>query len=254
MENPLNQNQLFFWEFNSNRVVSCPILLISLKDHIFSAQQNAKMVWLWKPKNPVFANDGILSGSPGQDRWSGLQCEADGISTWWEPWFSNRTLAPCCFLYSGGGEKARRLHTSRGKLLPRERIDRLLDPGYEHILPALTESALMVDFIQILHELLKPLGQICTWKKAENDLPGIIFQDSFFRVLPVCSLWVVRKRRGPSRRDHYWDRTGFRVRHTFTILPCKATRPCVISTVWFYVFILTCISKGETFEFVAWFC
>ncbi|PWA15886.1 hypothetical protein CCH79_00009035 [Gambusia affinis] len=29
----------------------------------------------------------------------------------------------------GGGEKARKLHTSRGKLLPRERIDRLLDPG-----------------------------------------------------------------------------------------------------------------------------
>lgn len=29
----------------------------------------------------------------------------------------------------GGGEKARALHTSRGKLLPRERIDKLLDPG-----------------------------------------------------------------------------------------------------------------------------
>ncbi|KAI5613136.1 methylcrotonoyl-CoA carboxylase beta chain, mitochondrial, partial [Silurus asotus] len=29
----------------------------------------------------------------------------------------------------GGGEKARNLHTSRGKLLPRERIDKLLDPG-----------------------------------------------------------------------------------------------------------------------------
>lgn len=29
----------------------------------------------------------------------------------------------------GGGEKARSLHTSRGKLLPRERIDRLIDPG-----------------------------------------------------------------------------------------------------------------------------
>ena len=29
----------------------------------------------------------------------------------------------------GGGEKARTLHTSRGKLLPRERIDALLDPG-----------------------------------------------------------------------------------------------------------------------------
>ncbi|XP_020854145.1 methylcrotonoyl-CoA carboxylase beta chain, mitochondrial isoform X2 [Phascolarctos cinereus] len=29
----------------------------------------------------------------------------------------------------GGSEKARKLHISRGKLLPRERIDRLLDPG-----------------------------------------------------------------------------------------------------------------------------
>ncbi|XP_053331455.1 methylcrotonoyl-CoA carboxylase beta chain, mitochondrial [Spea bombifrons] len=29
----------------------------------------------------------------------------------------------------GGGEKARTLHISRGKLLPRERIDRLIDPG-----------------------------------------------------------------------------------------------------------------------------
>ncbi|XP_055488154.1 methylcrotonoyl-CoA carboxylase beta chain, mitochondrial [Leucoraja erinacea] len=29
----------------------------------------------------------------------------------------------------GGGEKARQRHTSRGKLLPRERIDQLLDPG-----------------------------------------------------------------------------------------------------------------------------
>ncbi|MGH0168916.1 UNVERIFIED_CONTAM: hypothetical protein FKN15_005466 [Acipenser sinensis] len=29
----------------------------------------------------------------------------------------------------GGGERARKLHTSRGKLLPRERVDRLIDPG-----------------------------------------------------------------------------------------------------------------------------
>jgi 3-methylcrotonyl-CoA carboxylase beta subunit len=29
----------------------------------------------------------------------------------------------------GGGEKARKLHTERGKLLPRDRIERLLDPG-----------------------------------------------------------------------------------------------------------------------------
>ena len=29
----------------------------------------------------------------------------------------------------GGGEKARARHTERGKLLPRERVDRLLDKG-----------------------------------------------------------------------------------------------------------------------------
>lgn len=29
----------------------------------------------------------------------------------------------------GGGEKARARHTSRGKLLPRDRVDGLLDPG-----------------------------------------------------------------------------------------------------------------------------
>ena len=29
----------------------------------------------------------------------------------------------------GGGEAARRRHLARGKLLPRERVERLLDPG-----------------------------------------------------------------------------------------------------------------------------
>src|SRR3954469_26072586 len=29
----------------------------------------------------------------------------------------------------GGGEEARKKHTSRGKLLPRERVNQLLDPG-----------------------------------------------------------------------------------------------------------------------------
>ncbi len=32
-------------------------------------------------------------------------------------------------LHEGGGEKAQARHTARGKLLPRERINRLLDPG-----------------------------------------------------------------------------------------------------------------------------
>lgn len=34
------------------------------------------------------------------------------------------------YYMAGGQDKARNLHTSRGKLLPRERIDRLIDPGW----------------------------------------------------------------------------------------------------------------------------
>lgn len=46
----------------------------------------------------------------------------------------NQFLLPYWFFFFtdlGGGEKARKLHTSRGKLLPRERVDKLLDPGWE---------------------------------------------------------------------------------------------------------------------------
>jgi len=30
----------------------------------------------------------------------------------------------------GGGEKARQLHLSRNKMLPRDRVNTLLDPGF----------------------------------------------------------------------------------------------------------------------------
>lgn len=36
------------------------------------------------------------------------------------------------FFIAGGGEKARARHISRGKLLPRERVDNLIDPGLVH--------------------------------------------------------------------------------------------------------------------------
>jgi len=32
-------------------------------------------------------------------------------------------------IFTGGGEKAIQKHLSRGKLLPRQRIDNLIDPG-----------------------------------------------------------------------------------------------------------------------------
>ena len=33
-------------------------------------------------------------------------------------------------MFEGGDENARNRHTSRGKMLPRERVTNLLDPGY----------------------------------------------------------------------------------------------------------------------------
>ncbi|MGH8220383.1 MAG: carboxyl transferase domain-containing protein [Steroidobacteraceae bacterium] len=46
----------------------------------------------------------------------------------------------------GGGEDARRRHTGRGKLLPRERVDRLLDPGSPFLeLSALAASGMYED-------------------------------------------------------------------------------------------------------------
>ncbi|MBO9669611.1 MAG: methylcrotonoyl-CoA carboxylase [Sphingobium sp.] len=50
----------------------------------------------------------------------------------------------------GGGEKAREKHVARGKLLPRERIDRLLDPGSP--------------FLEI--------GQLAAHGAYEDDIPG----------------------------------------------------------------------------------
>lgn len=43
------------------------------------------------------------------------------------------------YIKLGGGEKARKRHISRGKLLPRERVDGLLDPG---LVQMLTQSVL----------------------------------------------------------------------------------------------------------------
>ncbi|MBI5780339.1 MAG: methylcrotonoyl-CoA carboxylase [Rhodocyclales bacterium] len=50
----------------------------------------------------------------------------------------------------GGGEEARRRHTARGKLLPRERVERLLDPGSP--------------FLEI--------GQLAAWGMYDDEAPG----------------------------------------------------------------------------------
>uniref|UniRef100_A0A674PQI4 Methylcrotonoyl-CoA carboxylase beta chain, mitochondrial n=1 Tax=Takifugu rubripes TaxID=31033 RepID=A0A674PQI4_TAKRU len=71
---------------------------------------------------------------PGETSYS--CCLRHNTSVSWSFAPSPRGVAVFCltcwfsvFANPGGGEKARRLHTSRGKLLPRERVDRLLDPG-----------------------------------------------------------------------------------------------------------------------------
>ena len=57
----------------------------------------------------------------------------------------------------GGSERARERHVSRGKLLPRERVDGLLDPGS----PFLELAALAADVARLrpaLGRLLGPRG------------------------------------------------------------------------------------------------
>ena len=51
---------------------------------------------------------------------------------------------------AGGGERARDKHVSRGKLLPRDRVDRLLDPG--------------TPFLEI--------GQLAAWDMYDGDAPA----------------------------------------------------------------------------------
>jgi hypothetical protein len=43
--------------------------------------------------------------------------------------FMNSADVRLVYSLTGGGEKARNRHTSRGKMLPRERINNLIDPG-----------------------------------------------------------------------------------------------------------------------------
>uniref|UniRef100_A0A8C9ZY90 Methylcrotonoyl-CoA carboxylase beta chain, mitochondrial n=1 Tax=Sander lucioperca TaxID=283035 RepID=A0A8C9ZY90_SANLU len=89
-----------------------PMMVIGLKkcqstEHIFLPSRNA--VWTSPDPSPQ-----CCGGRSGKARLVLPTC----------------LLTFCLFFINpGGGEKARRLHTSRGKLLPRERIDRLLDPG-----------------------------------------------------------------------------------------------------------------------------
>lgn len=48
----------------------------------------------------------------------------------WRPYIE--FVSSVMFFITGGGEKARARHISRGKLLPRERVDSLIDPGLVH--------------------------------------------------------------------------------------------------------------------------
>ena len=51
----------------------------------------------------------------------------------------------------GGPEQARKRHTARGKLLPRDRVDTLLDPGS----PFLELSPLAADALRIVRDIVK---------------------------------------------------------------------------------------------------
>src|SRR3954464_1708148 len=57
-------------------------------------------------------------------RWDNFQSNPDVMQALWDD--LNRKVEK---IAQGGGEEARKKHTSRGKLLPRDRVQQLLDPG-----------------------------------------------------------------------------------------------------------------------------
>jgi 3-methylcrotonyl-CoA carboxylase beta subunit len=61
---------------------------------------------------------------------------------------------------SGGGEEARKRHVSRGKLLPRERIDRLIDPGSPFLEIGATAAHGMYDGAAPCAGLVTGIGRI----------------------------------------------------------------------------------------------
>jgi 3-methylcrotonyl-CoA carboxylase beta subunit len=61
---------------------------------------------------------------------------------------------------AGGGDKARALHQSRGKLLPRQRIDRLLDPGSPFLEIGLFAAHAMYDGASPSAGLIAGIGRV----------------------------------------------------------------------------------------------
>jgi 3-methylcrotonyl-CoA carboxylase beta subunit len=61
----------------------------------------------------------------------------------------------------GGGEKARERHVSRGKLLPRERVDRLLDPGTPFLELAPLAAEGLYDGVAPGAGMIAGVGRVC---------------------------------------------------------------------------------------------
>ena len=101
------------------------------------------------------------------------------------------------FLLAGGGEKSRNLHTSRGKLLPRERIDGLLDPGWFYFylqFPLVHVKMLKAESDQQLVWYFESLICIAFLLLLQIPILGI---------LPVCWVPVVWEGRGASWRNNH---------------------------------------------------
>ena len=87
---------------------------------------------------------------------SGIQLNGDLIL--------NSSHLSCFFLITGGGEKARARHISRGKLLPRERIDNLLDPGlvYTQVLAQDVLCSMVLSFFLFFVFFFSLLAVLCS--------------------------------------------------------------------------------------------
>src|SRR3954466_10582985 len=74
----------------------------------------------------------------------------------------------------GGDQKSRKRHTERGKLLPRERVERLIDPGSPFLeLSPLAANAMYEGDIPAA-SIITGIGRMCgrPWAVWGNDAPA----------------------------------------------------------------------------------
>ena len=119
----------------------------------------------------------------------------------------------------GGNEKSRERHVSRGKLLPRERVERLLDPGSP--------------FLEI--------GQLAACDMYKHEVPGAGMIAGIGRVSGRETMIVVQRRDGEGR--HLLSDDG---EEASARAGDRAAEPAAVASIWSTAAARTCRTRPRS--------